>query len=59
VESRNNGVPLINQAPKSKLTRSMQQLAQSIDKSSGTAADETDSKKSKGLFRLFSGGQSK
>ena len=32
VESRNNGVPLITQGPKSKLTKSIQQLALGIDK---------------------------
>jgi pilus assembly protein CpaE len=56
VESRNNGVPLITQAPKSKLTRSMQQLAQSIDKASVSAAEELTESKRKSLFRLFSGG---
>ena len=31
VESRNNGVPLIEQAPKSKVTKAIEQLAQMID----------------------------
>jgi hypothetical protein len=38
----------------------MQQLAQSIDKAGVSQVEElTESKKAKGLFRLFSGGQSK
>jgi pilus assembly protein CpaE len=58
VESRNNGVPLITQAPKSKLTKSIQQLAQSIDKNNaGASADEP--KKGKSLFRFLSNSSSK
>ena len=58
VESRNNGVPLITQAPKSKLTKSIQQLAMSIDKNvGGDSPDEP--KKAKGLFRFLSSGSSK
>ena len=57
VESRNNGVPLITQAPKSKLTKSIQQLAQSIDKNGAESADEP--KKGKSLFRFLSSGSSK
>jgi pilus assembly protein CpaE len=58
VESRNNGVPLITQAPKSKLTKSIQQLAQSIDKNpAAESADEP--KKGKSLFRFLSSGSSK
>src|SRR5690606_10973399 len=41
VESRNNGIPLIKQAPKSRLTRSIQQLAQAIDKG-GTPVETRD-----------------
>jgi len=51
VESRNNGVPLIMQAPKAKLTRSVVQLAQSLDQSE-SVEDETDEPTSK--KRLFS-----
>jgi pilus assembly protein CpaE len=58
VESRNNGVPLVTQAPKSKLTKSIQQLAQSIDKSASTETPE-EPKKSKSLFRFLSSGSSK
>jgi pilus assembly protein CpaE len=58
VESRNNGVPLITQAPKSKLTKSIQQLAQAIDKSSVSETTE-EPKKSKSLFRFLTSGSSK
>ena len=58
VESRNNGVPLITQAPKSRLTKSLQQLAKAINKStSGATADEP--KKGKSLFRFLSSGSTK
>jgi pilus assembly protein CpaE len=50
VESRNNGVPLITQSPKSKLTRSLIQLAQSLD---GAMGDFDDSEERKGKKRLF------
>jgi pilus assembly protein CpaE len=58
VESRNNGVPLITQAPKSKLTKSIQQLAQSIDKN-GATENPDEPKKGKSLFRFLSSGSSK
>ncbi len=58
VESRNNGIPLISEAPKAKLTRSFQQLAEAIDAS--FAADPLDEvakgKKSKGLFSFLGSG---
>ena len=44
VESRNNGVPLITQTPKSKLTKSIQQFAQSLDKNSPGDARKTEEK---------------
>jgi pilus assembly protein CpaE len=51
VESRNNGVPLLTQAPKAKLTRAIEGLARKIDESLGPeAADEPSKKKAKGLF---------
>ncbi len=58
VESRNNGVPLVTQAPKSKLTKSIQQLAQSIDNGSSSETPD-EPKKSKSLFRFLSSGSSK
>lgn len=53
VEARNNGVPLLTQAPRAKLTKSIQQLAQLL--SPGVASDEkSDDKKSrKGLFSFL------
>ncbi|MEX2286250.1 MAG: AAA family ATPase [Planctomycetaceae bacterium] len=53
VESRNNGVPLILQAPRAKLTRSIVQLAQSLD-SSAVAEEKPEEKK--GLFRFLGSG---
>jgi pilus assembly protein CpaE len=53
VESRNNGVPLILQAPRAKLTRSIVQLAQSLD-SSAVAPAAPEEKK--GLFRFLGSG---
>jgi pilus assembly protein CpaE len=56
VESRNNGVPLILQAPRAKLTRAIEQLAQSLDVEAQHAGDQPEEKKGrKGLFGLFSG----
>lgn len=54
VESRNNGVPLITEAPRAKLTRSFEQLAVELD--SATVPDDAsgaDGKKRKGLFRFL------
>jgi pilus assembly protein CpaE len=59
VESRNNGVPLIMQAPKAKLTKSIQQLAESLGDSPSDeqSDDETQgTKKKKGLFSFLSSG---
>lgn len=53
VESRNNGVPLIIQSPRAKITRSIVQLAQSID--SSTVVQEQPEEK-KGLFRFLGSG---
>ena len=58
VQSRNNGVPLITQSPKAKLTRAIEGLARKIDdsleeRSSDAAAPK---KKSKSLFGLFKAG---
>ena len=56
VESRNNGVPLTQQAPRAKLTRAIEQLAQSLDVESQNAGEQPEEKKvRKGLFGLFSG----
>lgn len=56
VESRNNGVPLILEAPKSKLTKSVKDLSEAIDGTKRTDADlhdEANSKK-KSLFSFLS-----
>lgn len=54
VESRNNGVPLIEQAPKAKLTRSIIELAQNLDPSSVNTADPVEEgKPKKGLFSFL------
>jgi len=54
VESRNNGVPLLTQAPKAKITRCIEQLADMLDSREveDTAVDEK--KKRKGLFKFLS-----
>jgi pilus assembly protein CpaE len=52
-ESRNNGIPLITAFPKSKITRSIQQLAAQMDTGSVTESAEEDSSE-KPKRRLFS-----
>ncbi|MCC7423725.1 MAG: pilus assembly protein CpaE [Planctomycetaceae bacterium] len=61
VESRNNGVPLITQSPKAKLTKSIEMLAQAIDKSAAPPAEgeDKDKKPKKRLFSFLGGGSSK
>lgn len=59
VESRNNGVPLITEAPKAKLTRSLIQLAESIDTSFKAVSGDGASgkaKKGKSLFSFLGSG---
>ena len=53
VESRNNGVPLITQAPKAKLTKAVEALARKLDDSLVPGVQDDDpsaKKKSKSLF---------
>ncbi|MBT4867269.1 MAG: AAA family ATPase, partial [Planctomycetaceae bacterium] len=50
VESRNNGVPLLMQAPKAKLTKSIDQLARSIDQSASGEVVSQEATTRKGLF---------
>jgi pilus assembly protein CpaE len=52
VEARNNGVPLITQAPKSRLTKSIIQLANNLDQS--TEGEETSEEKKPSRKSLFS-----
>ena len=54
VESRNNGVPLLAQAPKAKITKSIEQLAGALDARETEAAEGDDKKKRKGLFKFLS-----
>jgi len=50
VESRNNGVPLVLQAPKAKLTRTIMELAASVGGETVAAEEDSVSKKKKSLF---------
>jgi len=57
VESRNNGVPLIVQSPKSKLTRSIQQLAMVLEGTEeGPGSEDKTHKSRSGLFRFLGSG---
>ena len=56
VESRNNGVPLLMQAPKAKLTKSIVQLAHSIDRSAANEDVPEAAKTRRGLFSFLSSG---
>ncbi|QDT42719.1 CobQ/CobB/MinD/ParA nucleotide binding domain protein [Gimesia alba] len=50
VESRNNGVPLVVQAPKAKLTRTIMELANSVGGESISVTDDSAARKKKSLF---------
>ncbi|WP_339727732.1 AAA family ATPase [uncultured Gimesia sp.] len=50
VESRNNGVPLVMQAPKAKLTRTIMELANSVGGEPVSVADDSVSRRKKSLF---------
>lgn len=54
IESRNNGVPLIMQAPRSKLTKSVEALAAQLDSTTAGGATETTEGGDKPKRRLFS-----
>ena len=56
VESRNNGVPLVTEAPRAKLTKSIQQMAQNLDESALQADDGDDRKQRKRLFSFLGSG---
>ncbi|MBI3860502.1 MAG: AAA family ATPase [Planctomycetia bacterium] len=57
VEARNNGVPLVMQAPKAKLTRAIEQMAQQFGQPEAGAKPEVDDKKArKGLFSFLGSG---
>lgn len=60
VEARNNGVPLLTQAPRAKVTKAVQHLASLFDASSASEEDRSGQKKPrKGLFRFLSQGAHK
>jgi pilus assembly protein CpaE len=54
VDSRNNGVPLIEQSPKASVTQSILALADALSGDPKAAADTTAAKKSSGLTKLLS-----
>ena len=54
VEARNNGVPLVTQAPRAKITRSIEQLAQSIVDAVEKKPEAEERKTRKGLFGFLS-----
>ena len=56
VESRNNGVPLVKQAPKAKITKCITQLAQEFSDSLDTENEDEASKNRKGLFSFLGSG---
>ena len=59
VESRNNGIPLVTQAPKAKLTRSIADLANALaHEGSGQVVEEAAEGKSKGLFSFLASAKS-
>lgn len=58
VEARNNGVPLVTQAPRAKITKSLEGLAALIDGTPDPNKVESDDKKPrKGLFGFLSAGK--
>lgn len=56
VEARNNGVPLVIQAPKAKLTRALEQLAQQISPPTDGKPELEEKKARKGLFGFLGSG---
>jgi pilus assembly protein CpaE len=57
VEARNNGIPLCTQAPRSKITRALEQLAQQLDQSGNSRSDEEKKPKKRLFSFLGSGGK--
>ena len=59
VESRNNGVPLITQAPRAKVTKSIEQLASQLDQQTiaSTGAPDEDKPRKRLFSFLGSGGK--
>jgi len=61
VEARNNGVPLITQAPRAKVTKAVQQLAALLDGNEGLDSEERleDKKPRRGIFSFLGAGAAK
>lgn len=56
VESRNNGIPLVTQAPRAKITKAIEQLAKNLGQLIDSKVEPVEEKKQrKGLFRFLSG----
>lgn len=53
IESRNNGVPLVTEFPKAKITRAIQQLAAKIDDAPLHTDSSTEERKKSGLFSFL------
>ncbi|GIX03051.1 MAG: pilus assembly protein CpaE [Planctomycetaceae bacterium] len=53
VEARNNGVPLITQAPRARITRALQQLCQQLEGEPLVEEKTSERKNRRGLFNLF------
>jgi pilus assembly protein CpaE len=56
VEARNNGVPLMMQAPKAKLTKALEQIAVQLGQPGGTVAEPEEKRTRKGLFGFLGSG---
>lgn len=56
VEARNNGVPLTTQAPRAKLTKAFEQLAQALDEQDAPKVEAEEKKQRKGLFSFLGSG---
>ncbi|MES2792370.1 MAG: response regulator [Planctomycetota bacterium] len=59
VEARNNGIPLMDQAPRAKITRAIEAVAASIGDASATRVDVDDKEKKtrRGLFSFLGSGK--
>lgn len=59
VESRNNGVPLVVESPRAKLTKSLEQLTKALSKSPQEEEQPAPGKTKKSLFSFLGSGSSK
>lgn len=53
IESRNNGVPLVTEFPRAKVTRAIQQLAAKLDSSAVVGEEVVEEKRKGGLFSFL------